>query len=87
MAMSKRLQVILDDKEMRDIQRTAKRQQVTVAEWVRQALRAAQRQVPLTDTNKKLGVVRAAARHDFPTGDIEQVLREINQGYQIETPS
>ncbi|MDE0504938.1 MAG: antitoxin, partial [Candidatus Poribacteria bacterium] len=58
--------MILDDKEMRDIQRTAKRQQVTVAEWVRQALRAAQRQVPLTDTKKKLGVVRAAARHDFP---------------------
>lgn len=87
MPMSKRLQVILDDKEMRDIQRTAKRQQMTVAEWVRQALRAAQRQVPLTDTKKKLGVVRAAARHDFPTGDIDQMLREINQGYQIETPS
>lgn len=85
--MSKRLQVLLDDKEMRDIQRTAKRQQVTVAEWVRQALRAAQRQVPLTDAKKKLGVVRAAARHDFPTGDIDQMLREIDQGYQVETPS
>lgn len=87
MPMSKRLQVLLDDKEMRDIQRTAKRQQVTVAEWVRQALRAAQRQVPLTDAKKKLGVVRAAARHDFPTGDIDQMLREIDQGYQVETPS
>lgn len=75
--MSKRLQVILDDKEMRDIQRTAKRQQVTVAEWVRQALRAAQRQVPLTDAKKKLGVVRAVARHDFPTGDVDQMLQEI----------
>jgi len=85
--MSKRLQVILDDKEMRDIQRTAKRQQMTVAEWVRQALRAAQRQVPLTDTKKKLGVVRAAARHDFPTGDIDQMLREIEQGYQVKMPS
>ncbi len=28
--MSKRLQVILDDKEMRDVQRIAKRQQMTV---------------------------------------------------------
>ncbi len=87
MAMSKRLQVILDDKEMRDVQRIAKRQQLTVSEWVRQALRAAQRQVPLTDANKKLGVVRAAARHDFPTGDVDQMLREIDQGYQVKKSS
>lgn len=85
--MSKRLQVILDDKEMRDVQRTANRQQVTVAEWVRQALRAAHRQVPLTDAKKKLGVVRTAARHDFPTGDIDQILREIDQGYHVKSPS
>lgn len=78
MSMSKRLQVILDDREMRDIQRIAKRQQMTMAEWIRQALRAAYRQVPLTDTKKKLGVVRAAARHGFPTGDIDQMLREID---------
>ena len=85
--MSKRLQVLLDEKEMRDIQRTAKRQQMTVAEWVRQALRAAHRQVPLTDTKKKLGVVRTATRYDFPTGDIDQILREIDQGYQVKMPS
>ena len=85
--MSKRLQVILDDKEMRDIQRTAQRQQLTVAEWVRQALRAARRQVPVTDSNKKLGVVRAAVQHAFPTDDIDQMLREIDQGYQIHIPS
>ena len=85
--MSKRLQVLLDEKEMRDIQRTAKRQQMTVAEWVRQALRAAHRQVPLTDTKKKLGVVRTATRYDFPTGDVDQILREIDQGYQVKRPS
>ena len=87
MGMSKRLQVILDDKEMRDIQRTAKRQQVTVAEWVRQALRAARRQVPLTDAKKKLGVIRTAVRHEFPTGDVDQMLQEIDQGYQVKMPS
>ena len=85
--MSKRLQVILDDKEMRDIQRTAKRQQVTVAEWVRQALRAACRQVPLTDAKKKLGVIRTAVRHEFPTGDVDQMLQEIDQGYRVKIPS
>lgn len=85
--MSKRLQVILDDKEMRDVQRTAKRQQMTVAEWVRQALRAARREVPLADAKKKLGVVRSATRHEFPTGDIDQMLQEIDQGYQVKMPS
>jgi len=87
MCMSKRLQVILDDKEMREIQRTAQRQKMTVAEWVRQALRAARRQVPVTDTRKKLGVIRTAAQQGFPTGDIDQMLREIDQGYQVNIPS
>ena len=32
--MSKRLQVLLDESELRDIQRIARRQRVTVAEWV-----------------------------------------------------
>ena len=80
--MSKRLQVLLNDKEMRAIQHSAKRQQVTVTEWVRQTLRNACPQAPLTDTKKKLDVVRAASRYDFPTGDIDQILREIDQGYQ-----
>lgn len=85
--MSKRLQVIIEDKEMRDIQRTAKRCQMTVAEWVRQALRVARREVPLTDANKKLGVVRSAVRHEFPTGDVDRMLQEIEQGYQVKMPS
>ena len=85
--MSKRLQVRLDDGEMREIQRMARRHRMTVAEWVRQALRAARRQVPGTDTRKKLEVVRAAAQHSLPTGDIQQLLVEIECGYLQETPS
>ncbi len=81
--MSKRLQVILDNKEMREVQRTAQRQQMTVAEWVRQALRTARQQIPVINARKKLRVVRAAAKHDFPTGDVEQLLDEIEQGYRV----
>lgn len=84
--MSKRLQVILDDGEMREIQRIARRHRITVAEWVRQALRAARHREPRTDARKKIEIVRAAAQHSFPTGDIQQVLAEIERGYQ-ETPS
>jgi hypothetical protein len=79
--MSKRLQVILDDAEWREIQRAAKAQRLTVAAWVRGALRAARRREPLGDTGRKLEVVRAAARHAFPTADIEQMKAEIERGY------
>ena len=78
--MSKRLQVILDDGEMREIQRIARRYRMTVAEWVRQALRAARRQGPGTDARKKLEIVRAAAQHSFPIGDMQQILAEIERG-------
>ena len=83
--MKKRLQVTLDDKEMREIQRTAQQQQITVAEWVRQTLRAARQQVSITDPKKKLRVIRCATQHAFPTGDIDQLLREIGEGYQPNT--
>ena len=41
--MSKRLQVILAGEEMLEIQRIAQAKQITVAEWVRQTLRAARK--------------------------------------------
>lgn len=40
MLMTHRLQVLLDDSEFDDIRRVARRHHMTVAEWVRQALRA-----------------------------------------------
>ncbi|MCC6764557.1 MAG: antitoxin [Deltaproteobacteria bacterium] len=78
--MSKRLQVIVDDSELLEIQRAARRERLTTAEWVRRALRAARRAAPRTDAKKKLAVVRAAAGYDFPTGDIDSMLEEIERG-------
>lgn len=66
---------------MRDLQRIAKRNRMTVAEWVRQALRAAWRCEPAASAGKKLDVVRLASRHSYPTGDIEKMLSEIESGY------
>ena len=79
--MSKRLQVLIEEPEYRQIQRAARAQKTTVAEWVRQVLRAAWRRQPDGDIGKKLEVVRAAARHSYPSGDIDQMLQEIEQGY------
>jgi len=79
--MSKRLQVLLDEPELREIQRAARAQRMTVAEWVRQALRTARRREPVSSARRKLEAIRAAARYSFPTADIEQMLSEIESGY------
>ena len=44
--MTQRLQVLLEDDEFAEIRRVAERQRMTVAEWVRQALRAARQDAP-----------------------------------------
>ena len=78
--MSKRLQVLLDERELREIQRIARRQRITVADWVRQALRTAKRREPTGDAARKLDAIRAATRHAFPSGPIEELLRDIERG-------
>jgi hypothetical protein len=79
--MAKRLQVIVRDPEYREIQRMARSRHMSIAEWVRQALDLARRREPLTDIGKKLEIIRAAVRHDYPSGDIEDMLAEIESGY------
>jgi hypothetical protein len=79
--MSKRLQVVLDEKEYREIQRIAQRHRMSVSEWVRWSLRRARRSEPTIALAQKLEVVRAAARHEYPTAPIDQMLREIESGY------
>ncbi len=79
--MAKRLQVILRDPEYGEIQKMAKSRHMSIAEWVRQALAQARRREPGKDASKKLAAVRAAVRHEFPTGDIDTMLAEIESGY------
>lgn len=83
--MAKRLQVILQDSEYREIQRSARSRRMSIAAWVRQALDMARRREPNTDAGKKLEAIRAAARYDFPSGDIHQILAEIESGYAGDT--
>ena len=79
--MAKRLQVILKDPEYREIQRMARSRHMSIAEWVRQALALARRREPLGDIGKKLEVIRVAARYDYPTGDMDRLLADIERGY------
>jgi hypothetical protein len=77
-----RLQVVLDAKELAEIQRYARQQRMTTAEWVRQALRTARKAAPGVDGKKKMAAIRAATHHAFPAPGIEQMIREIERGYQ-----
>jgi len=77
--MAKRLQVIFQDPEYREIQRAADAQRLSIAAWVRQALAAARRREPVGNGGKKLDAVRAATRHSYPTADINDMLAEIGQ--------
>jgi len=80
--MSKRLQVLVPDREMLEIQRLARSERMTVGEWVRRTLREARMRKPATNSETKLKAVRRAAEFAFPTADVEQMLDEIEQGYE-----
>ena len=77
--MSKRLQVLFDETEFMEIQESARRCRMTVAEWVRQALRRARHEHPAA-VDAKLAAVAEAASHEYPTADIDVMLREIDAG-------
>jgi hypothetical protein len=79
--MSKRLQVIVNDTEYRELLKAARQQGLTVSEWVREAIRSARSRYPVKDTGPKLAAVREAARHSYPTGDISEMLADIERGY------
>jgi len=72
----------VQDPEYREIQRAARSRRMSIAEWVRQALTLARRQEPSGTVAQKLEAIRAATRHSFPSGDINNMLAEIENGYR-----
>lgn len=72
----------MDPEEYREIRGTAKRQRMTVVEWVRQALRKVRSGSSLT-IEAKLSAVAEASRYQFPTADIDVMLREIKAGDRL----
>jgi hypothetical protein len=79
--MTKRLQVLLDEAELRTTQRLARRDMLTSAEWVRRRLREGIATGSRADTASKLAAIRRAYRHRAPAPDIDQMLGEIERGY------
>ena len=84
--MSKRLQVLLEEAEFDDLRAAARQRGIPVSEWVREALRRAHKQEPGGDIQTRLRAVRTAARHEFPTADIDDMLAEVERGYAGSAP-
>lgn len=73
--------MLFDDAELTEIQAVARARRMTVAEWVRQALRRAREEEPMHEARSKLEAVRRAAEHSFPTADVDRMLAEVERGY------
>lgn len=80
--MSKRLQVVMPDAELERYEGAARAAGLTVSEWVRRTLGAAQRETSTGDLEAKLSAVREALRHEFPAPDIDAMRGEIEAGYR-----
>jgi hypothetical protein len=79
--VAKNLHIALGDHEYGEIEHLARERGISVSEGVQQAIGVARREESSGDLARKLAAVRAAARHNCPTGDIETMLAEIQRGY------
>lgn len=79
--MSKRLQVLVEPGEYKQFQHIAEKKGVSMGEWVRQVLRQATASSSGKSTRQKLEHIRHFCRFKLPSGDIEQILAEIEKGY------
>jgi hypothetical protein len=57
---------------------------MSVAEWIRHALSFVWQMESSGNTEKKIQSVRAVARSQYPTADIDQMLAEIESGYGVD---
>lgn len=81
MKNSARLQVLLPSGEYRSLRSRARRDGMSVGEWVRQVLRRNIQPGPAKSAERKLEAIRRAAQHAYPTGDINRLIEETERGY------
>jgi predicted transcriptional regulator len=72
--MSKRLQILVPDELDARLRKTAARRGMSVGAWVRRAIEDAFGRERTTDALEELAALNA------PSGDIDQMLREIEAG-------
>lgn len=74
--------MVVRDDDMERYERSAQADGVTLSEWVRQALRVAERERSSGDVEAKLALLRKAASYEFggTEVDIDTMLAEIEAG-------
>jgi hypothetical protein len=87
--MSKRLQVVVGEDELKRYASTAGAAGLTMSEWARQALRAAERDASSGDIEAKRAVIRKAVVHESGGRevDIDTMLAETEAGRLSEIES
>ncbi|MEX0784446.1 MAG: antitoxin [Dehalococcoidia bacterium] len=78
--MSKRLQVVLPDDEYRAVIDAARRQGKPVSAVVRESLRRTLADGSDSDPDQRIAAVLRFARFAGPTGDIHELLGDIERG-------
>jgi hypothetical protein len=79
--MSKVVQVTLSDSEFQEITKLAQSQNLSVTEWVRAVISLSHQRESAIEIGRKLAVIRAAVQYDYPTGDMNCVLSDLEKGY------
>ncbi len=73
--------MVVRDEDLERYARTADTAGVTLSEWVRQALRVAERERSSGNVEAKLALIRKAASYNFPAEpDIDTLLAEMEAG-------
>ncbi len=79
--MSSCLQVLFDEDGLAELQEIVRDNRMTLAEWVRQALREARSRRPARPATLKREAVRTM-EYEFPVADIDEMLEQIERGYE-----
>lgn len=71
----------MDNSEYRAFQKLAERIQMSLGEWVRLAMRSFAQNYSTKNPDQKMLALRQAAEQKFPSGEIDDILSQINSGY------
>ncbi|TVQ21351.1 MAG: ribbon-helix-helix protein, CopG family [Spirochaetaceae bacterium] len=81
MAMSIRLQVLLDSEELAEVREHAEKEHMTVSAWVRRAIRHEISERPAARVHEKLAAISRAQQYRYPSGDFGNMAAEIEHDY------
>lgn len=81
LTMSIRLQVLLDEEELEEIKKISGEERMTVSAWVRRAIQNEKKSHPQKAFRKKLAALNKAAEYHLPSGNIDEMIADIESGY------